>query len=231
MSTDGGNRMHSDRRRVVGQRRQSSQAHLVVRPAWRHTQERDVAVERQPDLHELGQQGQRRRRGAHSGRGRRGRKRHGRRWQLRHCSGGRGCRCGGCRCGGFRCGGMSLRRHRARGSLRIAGLWPRNTSGCDEHRRRPPQRSECAEGLSHAAAWWCSSQNRATCYPARLPDVATSTTTTLLGEMHDQLVQVGVVGAAIVGEGIQGPMAKWIRRLTTDQEIPGSTPGRFDSFF
>jgi hypothetical protein len=26
----------------------------------------------------------------------------------------------------------------------------------------------------------------------------------------------------------QGPMAKWIRRLTTDQEIPGSIPGRFD---
>ena len=23
-------------------------------------------------------------------------------------------------------------------------------------------------------------------------------------------------------------MAKWIRRLTTDQEIPGSIPGRFD---
>ena len=24
-----------------------------------------------------------------------------------------------------------------------------------------------------------------------------------------------------------GPVAQWITRLTTDQEIPGSTPGRF----
>ena len=27
-----------------------------------------------------------------------------------------------------------------------------------------------------------------------------------------------------------GPVAQWITRLTTDQEIPGSNPGRFDSF-
>ena len=25
-------------------------------------------------------------------------------------------------------------------------------------------------------------------------------------------------------------MAQWITRLTTDQEIPGSNPGRFESF-
>ena len=27
-----------------------------------------------------------------------------------------------------------------------------------------------------------------------------------------------------------GPVAQWITRLTTDQKIPGSNPGRFDSF-
>ena len=27
-----------------------------------------------------------------------------------------------------------------------------------------------------------------------------------------------------------GPVAQWITRLTTDQEIPGSNPGRFDNF-
>ena len=26
-------------------------------------------------------------------------------------------------------------------------------------------------------------------------------------------------------------MAQWITRLTTDQEIPGSNPGRFETFF
>ena len=25
---------------------------------------------------------------------------------------------------------------------------------------------------------------------------------------------------------VRGPVAQWIRRLTTDQEIPGSSPGR-----
>ena len=28
-----------------------------------------------------------------------------------------------------------------------------------------------------------------------------------------------------------GPVAQWITRLTTDQEIPGSNPGRFETFF
>ena len=28
-----------------------------------------------------------------------------------------------------------------------------------------------------------------------------------------------------------GPVAQWITRLTTDQKIPGSNPGRFDSFW
>ena len=27
-----------------------------------------------------------------------------------------------------------------------------------------------------------------------------------------------------------GPVAQWITRLTTDQKIPGSNPGRFGSF-
>ena len=27
-----------------------------------------------------------------------------------------------------------------------------------------------------------------------------------------------------------GPVAQWITRLTTDQKIPGSNPGRFDAF-
>ena len=27
-----------------------------------------------------------------------------------------------------------------------------------------------------------------------------------------------------------GPVAQWITRLTTDQKIPGSNPGRFDTF-
>ena len=30
---------------------------------------------------------------------------------------------------------------------------------------------------------------------------------------------------------IQVSMAQWIRRLTTDQEIPGSTPGRYTFAF
>ena len=29
----------------------------------------------------------------------------------------------------------------------------------------------------------------------------------------------------------QGPVAQWITRLTTDQKIPGSTPGRLETFF
>ena len=29
----------------------------------------------------------------------------------------------------------------------------------------------------------------------------------------------------------RGSVAQWITRLTTDQEIPGSTPGRFDKFY
>ena len=28
-----------------------------------------------------------------------------------------------------------------------------------------------------------------------------------------------------------GPVAQWITRLTMDQKIPGSNPGRFDVFF
>ena len=29
---------------------------------------------------------------------------------------------------------------------------------------------------------------------------------------------------------LSGPVAQWITRLTTDQKIPGSNPGRFDAF-
>ena len=29
---------------------------------------------------------------------------------------------------------------------------------------------------------------------------------------------------------IAGPVAQWITRLTTDQKIPGSNPGRFGNF-
>ena len=29
---------------------------------------------------------------------------------------------------------------------------------------------------------------------------------------------------------LSGPVAQWITRLTTDQKIPGSNPGRFDTF-
>ena len=28
-----------------------------------------------------------------------------------------------------------------------------------------------------------------------------------------------------------GPVAQWITRLTTDQKIPGSNPGRFGNFY
>ena len=37
---------------------------------------------------------------------------------------------------------------------------------------------------------------------------------------------VGKIGAEL----LVGPVAQWIRRLTTDQEIPGSNPGRFAAF-
>jgi hypothetical protein len=34
------------------------------------------------------------------------------------------------------------------------------------------------------------------------------------------------------GEGdVKGPVAQWITRLTTDQKIPGSTPGRLEVTF
>ena len=29
---------------------------------------------------------------------------------------------------------------------------------------------------------------------------------------------------------VTGPVAQWITRLTTDQKIPGSNPGRFGTF-
>ena len=32
------------------------------------------------------------------------------------------------------------------------------------------------------------------------------------------------------GHLIAGPVAQWITRLTTDQKIPGSNPGRFGNF-
>ena len=32
------------------------------------------------------------------------------------------------------------------------------------------------------------------------------------------------------GHLIAGPVAQWITRLTTDQKIPGSNPGRFEAF-
>ena len=33
------------------------------------------------------------------------------------------------------------------------------------------------------------------------------------------------------GTSLSGPVAQWITRLTTDQKIPGSTPGWFDHFY
>ena len=35
------------------------------------------------------------------------------------------------------------------------------------------------------------------------------------------------IGLAIVA----GPVAQWITRLTTDQKIPGSNPGKLECFF
>ena len=34
----------------------------------------------------------------------------------------------------------------------------------------------------------------------------------------------------LVDEENSGPVAQWITRLTTDQKIPGSNPGRFGTF-
>ena len=35
----------------------------------------------------------------------------------------------------------------------------------------------------------------------------------------------------LTAEVTQGPVAQWITRLTTDQKIPGSTPGRIERIF
>lgn len=45
------------------------------------------------------------------------------------------------------------------------------------------------------------------------------------------MIQVWTLAQPSLHEGPQlkvthGPMAQWLRRLTTDQEIPGSNPGR-----
>ena len=45
---------------------------------------------------------------------------------------------------------------------------------------------------------------------------------------RDMLVRYG---QRRVGRLASGPVAQWITRLTTDQKIPGSNPGRFDCFF
>ena len=44
---------------------------------------------------------------------------------------------------------------------------------------------------------------------------------------RDMLVRYG---QRRVGRLASGPVAQWITRLTTDQKIPGSNPGRFDCF-
>ena len=35
----------------------------------------------------------------------------------------------------------------------------------------------------------------------------------------------------LMGKITSGPVAQWITRLTTDQKIPGSNPGRFGTFY
>ena len=40
-----------------------------------------------------------------------------------------------------------------------------------------------------------------------------------------------LIFSKITSRNTSGPVAQWIRRLTTDQEIPGSSPGRIGLHF